>query len=100
MGGAAMPANFVLSRLDVRQLGLTTLLFAFMCSPAPTLAQQSVHVETTVTDITDSNFGYGPASATCDAASGGPGCKFVSFDFRGKCKTVQEVDPLRLASAL
>ena len=48
-------------------------------------------------DITDSNFGYGPASATCDAASGGPGCKFVSFDFSGKCKTVQEVDPFEVS---
>jgi len=92
-----MPANFVLSRLNVWHLGLTTLLFAFMCSPATALAQQQVHVETTVTDITDSNFGYGPASATCDAASGGPGCKFVSFDFRGTCKTVQEVDTFEVS---
>jgi len=26
----------------------------------------------------------------CNAQSGGPGCKFLSFDFKGTCETVRE----------
>jgi hypothetical protein len=56
----------------------------------PLLAQQIVHVETAVTNITSTNFIYGPVGPDCSATSGGPGCKFVSFDFSGTCKTVVE----------
>jgi hypothetical protein len=88
-----MTANTFLSKSKVGQLRLATLFFVLMFSAMPVLAQKSLHVETTVTNITSSNFTYGPVSTsapTCSAASGGPGCKFVSFDFKGTCETAQE----------
>jgi hypothetical protein len=70
---------------------MATLLFWLWSGAGPpALAQHSVHVETTVTNITDSNFIYGPASATCDPVKSGPGCKFLSFDFKGTCETAVE----------
>jgi len=78
-------------RTNFKVLGaLAILVVALMFSAAPALAQRSVHVETVVTNISDSNFAYGPASATCDPVNSGPGCKFVSFDFKGTCETAEE----------
>src|SRR5215469_15507364 len=85
-----MAANSCLIRPERCQLPKAILLIALMVNAAPALAQHSVHVETTVTNITDSNFTYGPASATCDPVKSGPGCKFVSFDFKGTCATAAE----------
>jgi hypothetical protein len=87
-------AFFVTSRRC--RLGMAALLSVLTGSAAPALAQRTVHVETTVTNITDSNVTYGPVSTTpptCDAVSGGLGCKFLSFDFKGTCQTVQETRP-------
>jgi hypothetical protein len=75
---------------------MAALLAILVCSASPALAQRTVHVETTVTNIVDSNFAYGPVSTSmpiCDAVSGGLGCKFLSFDFKGTCETVQETRP-------
>jgi len=88
-----MPANSLFGKSDVCQWRLATLLSALAFSAAPALAQQSVHVQTTVTNIISSPFTYGPVSTsppTCNAVSGGLGCKFASFDFKGTCETVQE----------
>ena len=87
-----MPANSLFLTSAPCEWGMAALL-AVLCSAAPALAQRTVHVETTVTNITDSNLTYGPVSAsppTCNAVSGGPGCKFLSFDFTGTCETAQE----------
>src|SRR5215469_16543785 len=88
-----MAANSCLIRPERCQLPKAILLIALMVNAAPALAQHSVHVETTVTNITDSNFTHGPASATCDPVNGGPGCKFLSFDFKGTCETATEGHP-------
>ena len=88
-----MAANSYLIRPERCQLPKAILLVALMFSAAPALAERSVHVETTVTNITDSNFTYGPASATCDPVNGGPGCKSLSFDFKGTCETTTEGHP-------
>jgi hypothetical protein len=88
-----MPANSFSSKSNIYQLRIPALLSVLMSSATPVLAQLSVHVQTRVTNITSSNFTYGPVSTsppTCDAASGGPGCKYVSFDFKGTCKTLEE----------
>ena len=87
-----MRANSFFGALERSQLGMAALL-VLMSSAAPALAQRTVHVESTVTNIIDSNFTYGPVSTsppTCNAVSGGPGCKFLSFDFTGTCETAQE----------
>jgi len=87
-----MPANSLFLTSAPCEWGMAALL-AVLCSAAPALAQRTVHVETTVTNITDSNLTYGPVSAsppTCNAVSGGPGCKSLSFDFKGTCETMRE----------
>lgn len=74
-------------RSSVLVLGIVLAL-----NTEPVSAQQVVHVETTVTNIVDSNFTYGPVSTSsplCNAATGGPGCKFLSFDFKGSCESMQ-----------
>ena len=68
------------------------LVFAstMFLSAAPAFGQQTVHAETTVTNIVSSNFTFGPVSSSppaCDATNGGAGCKFLSFDFKGNCET-------------
>ena len=74
-------------RTNFKVLGaLAILVVALMFSAAPALAQRSVHVETVVTNITDSNFTYGPPIANCDPVKSGPECKFVSFAFKGTCE--------------
>ena len=91
-----MPANSLLLTSAPCEWGMASLLAVLMCGAAPALAQRTVHVETAVTNITDSNFTYGPVSTSppvCSATSGGPGCKFLSFDFKGTCETVREDYP-------
>jgi hypothetical protein len=84
-----------LFRSAICQVRMATLIVALMSSATTAFSQQSVHVETTVTNIVSRNFSYGPVSTTaptCNAVSGGPGCKFVSFDFKGTCTTTRETD--------
>jgi len=70
---------------------LQRLCSSFLISNfAPSFAQQVVHVETSVTNITSTNFVYGPVGPGCNATSGGAACKFVSFDFSGTCNSVAE----------
>jgi len=91
-----MPANSLFLTSPRCELHMAALLAILVCSASPALAQRTVHVETTVTNIVDSNFAYGPVSTSlpiCDAVSGGLGCKFLSFDFKGTCETVQETRP-------
>ena len=88
-----MAANSCFIRPERSQLPKAILLIALIFDAAPALAQRSVHVETIVTNITDNNFTYGPASATCDPVKGGAGCKFLSFDFKGTCETATEGHP-------
>jgi hypothetical protein len=57
-----MRAKLFFGKLGLRQLATATLLFSLLCGAGPAFAQHSVHVETTVTNITDSNFANGPAS--------------------------------------
>ena len=84
-------------RTNFKVLGaLAILVVALMFSAAPALAQRSVHVETVVTNITDSNFTYGPPIANCDPVKSGPECKFVSFAFKGTCETAAEGSRLEL----
>lgn len=64
-------------------------------SAAPGFAQQSVHVETTVTDIVSSNFTYGPAGPNCDPSAGGTACKYLNFSFTGNCATNVETRQAR-----
>ena len=88
-----MRANSSFGTLERSQLGTAALLSVLMSTATPALAQRTVHVESTVTNIIDSNFTYGPVSAsspTCNAVSGGPGCKSLSFDFKGTCETMRE----------
>ena len=73
------------------RLGATALFICMIGSWAnPALSQQTLHVETTVTDIASRGFTFGPVSATCDPANGGPGCSFLNFEFTGNCITTEE----------
>lgn len=73
------------------RLGATALFICTIGSWAnPALSQQTLHVETTVTDIASRGFTFGPVSATCDPANGGPGCSFLNFEFTGNCITTEE----------
>src|SRR5215472_4493113 len=69
---------------------ILVLASVMFLSTAPAFGQQTVHAETTVTNIVSSNFTFGPVSSSppaCDATNGGSGCKFLFFDFKGNCET-------------
>jgi len=55
------------------RLGATALFICTIGSWAnPALSQQTLHVQTTVTDIASRGFTFGPVNATCDPGGFGP----------------------------
>ena len=85
-----MPKNRAFTIPGIGQLVATTSLVVLLSSLRPSFAQQVVHVETTVTNISNSNFSYGPVGPNCNANSGGSACLFVSFNFSGTCTSLQQ----------
>src|SRR6266849_7551694 len=63
--------------------GLGLLLSAVMLWATPVFAQELRHVAEVLKKTSGGTISFGPAGASCDAATGGPGCTFVTSSGEG-----------------
>src|SRR5260370_8120757 len=68
--------------------GLGLLLSAVMLWATPVFAQELRYVAEVLKKTSGGTISFGPAGASCDAATGGPGCKFFTLSGGGGGKIV------------
>ena len=75
-----MLSNLTFSQRRVRAVGVGVLLSAVMLCATPVFAQELRHVAEVLKRTSGGTITFGPVSVSplCIAATGGPGCKFVT----------------------
>ena len=84
--------NLTFSQRRVHTMGVGVLLSAVMFCATPVFAQELRHVAEVLKRDINGPRSFGPAGASCDAATGGPGCKFVTLVEGGTGKIVEGGD--------